>query len=122
MTYALSVLFAALHTVLVVCSALFLFVVSRWSENVTPEEAAENDWLGALAPVLLVLAVGVLVAVIVRRWCWAAAGLVVEGAVVAIVLVYALGESTHSDHQLILYTTGVMALGYAAVALSARPG
>jgi hypothetical protein len=35
--------------------------------------------------------------------------------------VYAIGESIHSDHQLILYATGVMALGYVAVALSARP-
>ncbi|MGH3066456.1 MAG: hypothetical protein ACRDOF_09175 [Gaiellaceae bacterium] len=92
----------------------------RW-ENQTPEDDAANDRLVPVAGVLLVLAVGVLVAVIVRRWRWAAAGLIVEGAVVAIVFVYALGESTHSDHQLILYTAGVMALGYAAVALSARP-
>ena len=121
-TYPLAGVLAIFHLVGVGLAAWLMFFVGVYrGENTTSEDAAANDWLVPLAPVLLALAVGVLIAVIVRKWRWAAGALLAEGGVAAVVFVYAIGESTNSDHQLILYATGVMALGYAAVALAARP-
>jgi uncharacterized membrane protein len=121
-TYALSAVLAIFHLVGVgLASWLMWFVGVFRFENQTPEDDAANNWLVPVAVVLLALAVAVLIGVLVRRWRWAATALVAEAAVAAVVFIYAIGESTHSDGQLILYATGVMALGYAAVALCARP-
>ncbi|MGH3065796.1 MAG: hypothetical protein ACRDOF_05775 [Gaiellaceae bacterium] len=121
-TYPFSIVLAAAHVVGVGFAAFQMWLVGgfRW-ENETPEDGAANDWLVPVAGVLVMLAVAVLVGVIVRRWRFAAAGLVAEGAVAAIVFIYALGESIHSDHELVLHAASVTALGYSAVALSARP-
>ena len=57
-----------------------------------------------------------------ERWRWGAAALATETLAAVVVLQHALGESIHSDGQLMVFGVGVLGLGAASVALSADSG
>lgn len=122
MTYPLSALLATLHLGGLALTSLLIFFVAgfQW-ENQSAESAAADNWLLVFAPVLLVAGLITLVFVIRRQWRLGAAVFALQAVAASVLVIYALRESVHSDHQVILWTLTVEALGYGAVALSARP-
>ena len=120
--YPLSVLLATLHLGGLAVTALFIVLVAgfRW-ENQTAESAAADNWLLVFAPVLFVAGLATLTFVIRREWRRGASVFALQAVAASVLVIYALRESVHSDHQLIAWTLAVEAVGYGAVALSARP-
>jgi hypothetical protein len=84
-------------------------------ENQSPEQAAADDWLVGVAPVIVILAIAIVGAVIARRAALATIALVAELAVAAVVVAYALRESDHSDGKLVLYASAIALSSVAAV-------
>lgn len=117
--YALAIALALVHLVVAGFAAWLILLVSFWSENVTPEQAAENDWLAWVSPLVLLVAVLILVGALLERWQVGALALGVEVVVAAVVLGYAVGESVHSDGQLLLFGIGMLGVASGSVALSA---
>lgn len=102
-------------------SLFIVFVAGFQWENQSAESAAGDNWLLAFAPILFVTGLITLVFVIRRQWRRGAAVFALQALAAAVLLIYALRESVHSDHQVILWTLPLEALGYGSVALSARP-
>jgi len=83
-------------------------------ENQTPEQAAADDWLIGVAPLILIFAIAIGGAVIARRVTLAVIASLAQFTVGAIVVAYALRESDHSDGKVVF-----CALAFAATAVAA---
>jgi hypothetical protein len=118
---ALSLTSALVHVVLVgAASFLMWFYASFPFENQSPEDAASDDWLVGVAPLLAVLALLTGGAAVGRKANLLAIGLTAEAAVGALILTYALGESSHSDGRLMLATLAIMLSGTVAASATRR--
>ena len=113
---ALAVTAAVLHAALCAIAAFLMFFAATFAfENQSPEQAAADDWLVGVAPVIVILAIAIVGAVIARRAALATIALVAELAVAAVVVAYALRESDHSDGKLVLYASAIALSSVAAV-------
>ena len=108
----LSLSSALVHVALVAAAAFLMwFAASFPFENQSPEDAAADDWLLGVAPLLAVLALLAGGATVARKAKVVAASLMAEFLVGAVVLTYALGESDHSDGRLILGALAIVLSG-----------
>jgi hypothetical protein len=108
----LSLTSALVHVALVAAAAFLMwFSASFPFENQSPEDAAADDWLLGVAPLLAVLALLAGGATVARKAKVVAGLLIVEFLVGAVVLTYALGESDHSDGRLILGALAIVLSG-----------
>jgi hypothetical protein len=120
---ALSLTSAGVHVALVAAAAFLMsFSASFPFENQSPEEAASDDWLLVVAPLLIVLAVLAGGAAVARKANLVAVGLAAEFALGALVLTYALGESSHSDGRLVLGALAIVLSGTVAAIATRRAG
>ena len=109
---------AALHVVVsAVAAFLMSFVATFPFENRSVDEATADDWLIGAAAAVALLALVIGGAVVARSGAVAAIGVTAQLTVGAVVFVYALGESEHSDGVLVLY--GLAFAVTAAVAATA---
>ena len=118
---ALSLTSAAVHVVLVAAAAFLMWFAAVFPfENQSPEQAAADDWLLAAAPLIVLFSIAMGGATIARRVKLVAAALSAEFAVAAVVLIYALGESDHSDGSLMLFALATVLTGAVAAIATRR--
>ena len=123
MVRALSIMSAAVHVLLVAAAVFVMWFAAVFPfENQSPEEAAADDWLLVAAPLIGLFALAVGAATIAGKVKFAAAALSAESAVGAIVLIYALGESDHSDGKLMLCSFAIVLAGVVAGVATRRAG
>jgi Na+/melibiose symporter-like transporter len=103
-----------------VFALLMVFLATFPFENQSPEDAGKDDWLIGVAVLLLALALVTALAILLRRVALALIGYVVAAGLGVALLVWAVGESEHSDGKLLLWGTLIELAGLAAVAVTPR--
>ncbi len=101
-------------------AALFMsFLATFPFENQSPEDRAADDWLIGVGILAAVLALGTLIAVILRRQGWATFVFATNAVLGLALLKWAVGVSDHGDGTVIVWILAIEATGLGAVALSA---
>ena len=120
MAYGWGVAFGTLYSILIALSSWMVWFLAVYSENVTPEEEASNDWLVFAAKAMFVAAVAFWIGVMTVRLWLVVPAFLVSGMVSVAAVWYAIVEaSDHGDGELIALTFGCGLAGSLAVVLVA---